>query len=78
MSYRAKVNDIRQAHYNAWDALFESIYSGHSIEETERLYYEKYHAKLIYGKSHFGQIVNYEFIEFESESDYVMYMLEWS
>jgi hypothetical protein len=74
MSYKVDFKSIYSAHSNAWYALFGGEYSGFDCDETIKQYHEKYHAKLIDDV----RVRRYTDIEFDSESDYVMFMLEWS
>ena len=72
MSYKVNIKNIYLQHCNAWDALFGGEYSGVDNDETVKQYHKKYHAKLI------SDMRQYTHIEFDTESDYVLFMMEWS
>ena len=73
MSYKVKIKDIFVAHENAWKAVVGDNSWVWSWDQVDNAYHDRYHATLIRGGDK-----SYKFIEFDSEADYVMFMLEWS
>jgi hypothetical protein len=74
MSYKVKIKDIFVAHENAWRAVVGDNSWVWSWDQIDNAYHDRYHATLIRG----GVDKSYTDIEFASEADYVMFMLECS
>ena len=74
MTYRAAVKNINEAHRNAWYAVVGECAASLSWDQIDSAYEEKYNVKLI-REPNSGP---YEFIDFNSKSDYILFMLEWS
>ena len=74
MKYRSKLESVYSAHKNAWFALNGAEITPHTVDEVIKEYWNKYHIKLIFNKLR----KEFEFVEFESEEQFVLFMLEWS
>jgi len=77
MKYKAKFDDVYIAHNNAWLALFKSDFVQLTDHDLNHLYHETYKARLIKLNEN-AMNESYAFIEFDSEEDFLLYMLEWS
>jgi hypothetical protein len=74
MKYRATYKSILPTYNKAWGALHTPFILNWTWEKIEKEFKEKHHATLIRS----AETNFFEFIEFESEGDFVLFMLEWS
>jgi hypothetical protein len=76
MSYLVSIDKIRTPHRNAWNAVVNNKASKLTWKEIDSQYYDKYHVKLLRSES-VDFRSHYEFLEFESEAAYFLFLLEW-
>jgi hypothetical protein len=80
MTHTVYMSQIRRAFLQAHTAIWEDLETtSMEITDQKRLWQEKHHAKIFGGPfDDHGISVRDIGLEFESESDYVLFMLEWS